>query len=85
MTTDASPRLLLLSLVLLGLAFLLVSAVAFAAFVPLLQCPEHDQERDRHELNPCLGCNGYGRSTLFQRWNYRRYEQQQEPFILYRM
>jgi len=78
-------RLMLVSLILLGLALLLIGSVTFAALVPVLRCPEHDQDRDLVNLNPCLICNGYGRSTLFQRWNYLRYEKQQEPFILYRM
>ena len=76
---------LLLSVGALGLALALVGGVAFAALVPVLRCPEHDQERDLVECNPCLACNSYGRSTLFQHWNYLRYEQQQEPFIKVRM
>ena len=77
-------KLTLVSLILLGLAVLLIGSVAFAALVRVLRCPDHDQDRDLINLNPCLVCNGYGRSTLFQRWNHLRYEMQQGPFSLSR-
>ena len=80
MTADASPKLLLLSSGFLVLALLLISAAAIAAFVPLLPCTSHDRDQQFEEPDPCLECNGYGRSTLFQRWNKLRYDKQREPF-----
>lgn len=82
MTTDRSPKFLVLSMVLLGLAFLLVSSVALALFVPFVPCPYHQPEEPFAEPDPCMGCNGYGRATLFQHWNRVRYEQQREPFLI---
>jgi hypothetical protein len=75
MTTDSRPSGVLLPLVILGLAVLLVGASAVAAFVPLLPCPQQSHPED--EVLPCFNCDGFGQSTLFQKWNYRRWYEQQ--------
>jgi len=82
MTADASPKLLILSFAFLVVAFLVISGVAIAALVPLLQCANHDQDQQFEEPCPCLECNGYGRSTLFQRWNTLRYERLRESTFI---
>ena len=77
MTTDDRLRPVMLALLILAIAVLLVGGTAVAAFVPLLPCPERNTHEE--ELIPCFNCNGFGRSTLFQKWNYRQwYEQQLE-------
>lgn len=82
MSADASPKILVLSLILLGVSFLLIGAVAVAVLLPVLPCPYHSSTQDTEEPDPCMGCNGYGRSTLFQHWNRVRYEQQREPYLI---
>jgi len=75
MTIEPRPSGLFLPLLILALAVLLVGGAAVAAFVPLQPCPERKDHGD--EVLPCFNCDGYGRSTLFQRWNYRRWYEQQ--------
>ncbi|HUR38502.1 MAG TPA: hypothetical protein VM222_03370 [Planctomycetota bacterium] len=78
MTTDDRLRPVMLALLILGLAGLLIGATVVAAFVPMHPCPQR-KDHDEEELFPCFNCNGYGRSTLFQKWNYNQwYEQQLE-------
>jgi hypothetical protein len=75
MTTDARPSGLLLPLVILGLAVLLVGGAAVAAFCPLEPCPQRNDHGA--DVIPCFNCDGFGWSTLFQKWNYRRWYEQQ--------
>jgi hypothetical protein len=75
MTTDPRPSGLLLPLLILGFAVLLVGGTAVAAFCPLQPCPQRKNHGE--EVSPCFNCDGYGSSTLFQRWNYRRWYEQQ--------
>jgi hypothetical protein len=76
MTTDERPSGLLLPLLLLGVLLLLISLVAVAALVPVFPCPSESGPSE--DMNPCVHCNGHGRSTMFQQWYYLRYRRDLE-------
>jgi len=76
MTTETRTSGFWLPMLLLGLLVLLVTLVAVAALVPLLPCQESAGEEGL--IEPCVHCNGLGRSTLFQRWNYLQFQRQKD-------